>query len=323
MTYLDTQTSKKDFQNFLLLKGWLFDNEEITTVEKAGDGNMNVVLRVETNRRSFILKQSRPYVQKYQEIKAPLNRIDIEYQFYRAVNNPTIRQHFPKILAYDPSNYLMQLEDLGDCDDMTYIYKQRTIDKELVGSLVKLLFTIHNSTPPRGYPSNEILRQLNHQHIFALPFQLENGFQLDIVQQGLQELSIPYKNDQKIKEAVKKIGAKYLGKGKVLIHGDYYPGSWMTKGSKVFVIDPEFSFIGFAEFDLGVMSAHLFMTTMEPSSIRGVLDFYEGQPDVQLVSQVAGIEIMRRLIGLAQLPLERSLEEKDYLLQIAKKMILT
>jgi 5-methylthioribose kinase len=37
---------------------------------------------------------------------------------------------------------------------------------------------------------------------------------------------------------------------------------------------------------------------------------------------VAGIEIIRRLIGLAQLPLQRSIEEKDYLLQHARKMIL-
>jgi 5-methylthioribose kinase len=37
---------------------------------------------------------------------------------------------------------------------------------------------------------------------------------------------------------------------------------------------------------------------------------------------VAGIEIMRRLIGLAQLPLERNLEEKEYLLKTAREMVL-
>ena len=49
---------------------------------------------------------------------------------------------------------------------------------------------------------------------------------------------------------------------------------------------------------------------------------YKGKTDNTLISKVADIEIMRRLIGLAQLPLKRTIEEKDYLLQLARKMIL-
>ena len=48
-------------------------------------------------------------------------------------------------------------------------------------------------------------------------------------------------------------GERYLAEGSTLLHGDYYPGSWMTVDDAVFVIDPEFSFKGFPEFDLGVM----------------------------------------------------------------------
>ena len=35
----------------------LFENEDLLNVTKAGEGNMNVVLRIKTNRRSFIFKQ--------------------------------------------------------------------------------------------------------------------------------------------------------------------------------------------------------------------------------------------------------------------------
>ena len=44
--------------------------------------------------------------------------------------------------------------------------------------------------------------------------------------------------------------------------------------------------------------------------------------DIKLIQQVAGIEIIRRLIGIAQLPLNRTLQEKETLLKMAKKMIL-
>ena len=163
---------------------------------------------------------------------------------------------------------------------------------------------------------------MNHQHIFVLPFLLENGFQLDDVQPGLQQLSEPYKKNKALKEIVDQIGSKYLGEGDVLIHGDYYPGSWMTVDDRVYVIDPEFSFMGFAEFDLGVMCAHTFMSTMELQLQDYMLSKYSARPDIPLVKKVCGIEIIRRLIGLAQLPLNRTLEEKDYLLQQAAKLIL-
>jgi len=283
---------------------------------------MNVVLRVKTNQRSFILKQSRPFVQKYQQIEAPLNRIEVEYKFYKAVQGPYISAHIPAILNFDQKNYLIQMEDLGQCDDMTSCYTDRKISFHTLEKLVTISKAIHKVGNVRNFPKNRALRELNHQHIFVLPFMEDNGFQLNDIQEGLQELSLPYKKDNAIKAVVNKLGDMYLSKGNVLIHGDYYPGSWMQLESELYIIDPEFSFIGFRELDLGVMTAHLLMATMDASSLATVIELYKGEVNNILVSQVAGTEIMRRLIGLAQLPLQRTIGEKDYLLQLARKMIL-
>ena len=56
--------------------------EEIIDISKPGEGNMNVVYRVKTNLRSFIVKQSRPYVQKYPQIVAPVERIQVEALYF-------------------------------------------------------------------------------------------------------------------------------------------------------------------------------------------------------------------------------------------------
>ncbi len=322
MNEIDVNSPIEALQKKLRTNGWLFEAEDILSVEKPGEGNMNVVLRVKTNKRSFILKQSRPYVYKYQEIEAPLNRIDVEYQFYRSVKDPLAQSHFPRILAYDPSHYLLQMDDLGDCRDMTYWYSERKIDQDLLGYLIDTLSMIHAQQVPDHYPENLELRKLNHQHIFVLPFMEENGFLLDEIQPGLQELSIQYKNNPRLKDTINGIGKKYLSKGDVLLHGDYYPGSWMSKKNRLFVIDPEFSFVGFPEFDLGVMAAHAIMATGDKNYLKAIIREYQGKPDTALVTQMAGIEIMRRLIGLAQLPLERTLDEKAYLLRTAQQMIL-
>ena len=320
--YLDAHSSISDFENCLNIMVFLDPKQEqILSIKKPGEGNMNVVLRVRTNLRSFIIKQSRPFVQKYQEITAPIERIDVEYQFYKAVTNKTIAPHIPKILAYNAENYLLILEDLGDCKDMSYLYNDRTIATPQLHQLIDIASEIHKSTPV-AYPENMELRLLNHQHIFVLPFLKDSEFSLDAIQEGLQELALIYRNDDALKKEIAQVGEQYLSAGNTLLHGDYYPGSWMTKENHTYVIDPEFSFMGFAEFDIGVMAAHSVMITMNIDCLETIQNRYPSKLNRSLLDKVAGIEIMRRLIGLAQLPLKRSIHEKKLLLKMARALIL-
>jgi len=323
LNYFDIKNPVNQLKNYLISNNWLQPEEQILSVEKPGEGNMNVVLRIKTNSSSFILKQSRPFVQKYQQIEAPLNRIAVEHQFYQAIQNKSLRQNMPSILGYDAKEHLLILEDLGQCEDMNSMYASKQIDKNQLKRLTSILKAIHESEVPGSFPENMEMRQLNHQHIFVLPFMEENGFQLNDIQQGLQELSIPYKKDTFLKAVINEIGEKYLSPGNTLLHGDYYPGSWMTEGENLYIIDPEFGFVGFAEFDLGVMIAHIIIATADESFLNTIYNFYDGAANKKLTTQLAGIEIMRRIIGLAQLPLERTIDEKQYLLELARKMILS
>jgi 5-methylthioribose kinase len=318
---IDQNTSTEEIQALLESLNWIA-NEKIIHVSVPGEGNMNVVLRVTSDRRSFILKQSRPYVNKYPTLEAPISRIDTEYQYYTALSSDGPNEMMPEILAYDADHHLLMMKDLGDCRDMSFLYQKRKISEPQVSALVQMLSEIHSSTVPPGYPDNLELRRLNHQHIFELPFLEENGFGLDDAQAGLQELSMPYKTNEKLKSIVSELGVRYLAQGSTLLHGDYYPGSWMQAGDRVYVIDPEFSFAGPAEFDLGVMAAHLMMINSDESNLSVIREQYPHDIDSGLLSRFAGVEIIRRLIGLAQLPLERSLSEKAELLTIAEKLLM-
>ncbi len=319
MNYINIDTPINELEKILRQKSWL-GNERIKSIEIPGAGNMNVVLRICTDTRSFILKQSRPYVQKYKDLEAPLDRIDTEYQFYKTVRD--IDAYLPKILGYDKHDHLIQMEDLGDTEDLTILYKTRTIEENQLEKLVHILGVIHQSNPGKDYPRNIGLRKLNHQHIFVLPYLEDNGFDLDIIQPGLGKLAEPIIQDQDLKTQISIIGAQYLSYGENLLHGDYYPGSWMNSGGDIYVLDAEFSFVGFKEFDIGVMVAHIIMATMNEHFLEKIIDYYNHECHEKLVRQVAGIEIMRRIIGLAQLPLERTLDEKGTLLQIAKRMVI-
>ncbi len=323
MNYFDIKTPVDQLQEYLVSNQWIKAEDQVLFVDKPGEGNMNVVLRIKTDTRSFILKQSRPFVQKYQEIEAPLDRIAVEHQFYQAIQKEVLSKNLPAILGYDATEHLLILEDLGDCQDLTSLYSSRKIAKNTLEQLTSILSSIHKSKVPKSFPDNMAMRQLNHQHIFVLPFLETNGFELNDIQEGLQELSMPFKQDTALKAVINDVGNTYLSSGNTLIHGDYYPGSWMTKAKNIYVIDPEFGFVGFAEFDLGVMAAHIIMATADESYLNSIFSYYTETADKKLMIQVAGIEIIRRIIGIAQLPLERALTEKKYLLELARKMILS
>tara|TARA_B100001175_G_scaffold183579_1_gene155941 strand:- start:107 stop:1075 length:969 start_codon:yes stop_codon:yes gene_type:complete len=322
MKEISKRSSLSEIEKYLKKELNIFSSDEqIHNIEVPGEGNMNVVLRVETNKKSFILKQSRPYVNKYPNIKNSEKRIIVEDQFYELIIKSEIQKFFPKKIDFIKKDLILLIEDLGQCRDMSYLYSSKNMNLDHFNSLIYILESIHK-TKVNSFPSNYSLKELNHEHIFVLPFQ-KNDFQLDDIQSGLKKLSTYITNDSNINDVVKRIGDMYLKVGNTLLHGDYYPGSWMQKDDNVYVIDPEFSHLGFKEFDLGVMAAHLTMITESEDYLNKIIKAYSENIDKSIFYKVSGIEIIRRIIGLAQLPLDMSLNAKEKLLNIAKKMILS
>ena len=326
--HLDIQ-QRAELQAYLQQKGWLAASETITALEKPGEGNMNYTLRVKTAARSFIVKQARPYVEKYPQIAAPAERADVEGAFYEAVaGNQTVAGFMPQLLGLDPENHILALEDLGSASDFTFLYQPKQAlkisDAEQLALYIKELhrFSEQGTKTPAAIFANRQMRALNHEHIFNYPFMAENGFDLDSLHPGFQMISMGYKIDLALKKKVTDLGKLYLADGPCLLHGDYYPGSWLRSSAGVKVIDPEFCFYGPAEFDLGVMTAHLMMAKQSEETTKTVYAAYGRVQNPALVDYFTGVEIMRRLIGLAQLPLTLSLLDKEELLEQAYELIM-
>ena len=322
MIKINIRTSIDELTALLNKYNILFVNEELLNISKAGEGNMNMVLRVKTNVRSFIFKQSRPYVQKYQNIPAPIERIDVEHNFYKTIIEIESGEHFPKIVYYSKEDCFMIIEDLGMTKDFSSIYKKRKIDKTVIIKLTKILKDIHSCKFKTNYPSNIKLKNLNHQHIFVLPFMKENGFSLNSIQLGLESLALPFINDERLKNKSLTLGDQYLKRGSTLLHGDFYPGSWIQTDKQIFIIDPEFSFIGDLEFDIGVFVAHIIIITLNEEYLNEIMNYYSKSVDKELVKYYTAIEVIRRIIGLAQLPLNLSIDEKQKLLNFSKTLLL-
>lgn len=324
-------------RSHLIALGWIEPTSNIQGLSSPGAGNMNHTLRVHLQGHStptLILKQSVPYVAKYPDIPAPIARDQSEAAFYQNIStNPELAERCPNLRGHDQTNHLLCFEDLGAGLDFTHLYPQdpaiapgvAKAFQPALADLLAWLSQLHQQPLPSttaqaipsipSIPSNRAMRELNHEHIFALPFTANNGFaEFEEVAAWQAELT----QDPLVLERIGALGALYLGTPNValhsstaLLHGDFYPGSWLqasTAPEQVHIIDPEFGFVGPAEFDLGVFIAHLTFAGWTSNAQQKLLQSYQPPANfnAQLAAQFGAVEVMRRLLGVAKLPMQTS-----------------
>ncbi|MGI8958304.1 MAG: phosphotransferase [Bryobacteraceae bacterium] len=331
-TFLLDQDDLVGVQQYLRNRRWIGQQDVVCRAARAGEGNMNCTLRIQTAERSFILKQARPWVEKYPEIPAPWSRGEMEARFYRAMlSNTQLAEHMPKLLAFDSLDHILMLEDLGPAQDFTFLYRREEACSEETdcGVLVRYLVALHGSFRDCQLAEdflNDEMRALNHEHIFAFPLRPGNGLDLNSITPGLAGLALKLQADSAYTEQVRNLGNVYLDHsyGRCLVHGDYFPGSWLKTSDRLYVIDPEFCFFGPPELDLGMMIGHLYLAGVSERIIEDVTNLYTSAVsiDTSLALAFAGVEIMRRLIGVAQVQLRYGLEEKGRLFELSRTLVL-
>jgi len=319
---------KDELEAYLKDQGWLKPNEQIAKIEKPGEGNMNFTLRVDTGERSFIVKQSRGFVEKYPQVAAPVERVLSEARFYEILTgNAPLKAMTPNVIGLDKENSVMIMDDLGAGSDYTRLYKKGEIlnqsDLEILVDFAADLhqsFSIKKNVEPIR---NTEMRFLNYEHIFVIPYLENNGISLDEILPGLAEVGKDFKVDKDLHTALKKLGERYLADGDTLLHGDYFPGSWLKTANGLRIIDPEFCFFGDPEFEIGVMCAHLKMADQPDETVEKVLDRYSAKAkiDRELTEKYSGAEVLRRMLGLAQLPLEIDLKKRKKLMTEARSAL--
>ncbi len=241
----------------------------------------------------------------------------------------------PGLLWSDDDARMVALEDLGAASDFFPLYaREITLPEQTLAELVAYLSTLHGLAPAdpaaREGLANREMRALNHEHIFALPLRRDNGLDLDAYTgtPGLATAAASLKEDTSYAGAVAELGERYRhGTGDSLLHGDFFPGSFLRTGAGVRVIDPEFCFCGDAEFDLGVFAAHLLLAGEPAARAEQALRLYRPASatgiSMALARRFAGVEIMRRLIGVAQIPtLRADLARKSALLEQSRRLVL-
>ena len=164
------------------LLGW--DNGgRLVSAERVGDGNMNMTVRVRTADSSFILKQARPWVVKYPQIPAPVERAGVEAAFYSGVGEVAeVSRRMPRLRGFDEDSHLLWLEDMGEGGDLTHLYRAGEFTAEECAELTRYLVELHRvkvTAKEALVFQNRAMRALNHEHQYDFPLRAGNGLDLE------------------------------------------------------------------------------------------------------------------------------------------------
>jgi 5-methylthioribose kinase len=281
------------------------DDDRVLSAEKIGGGDMSLTVRVQLPSRSVILKQALQWAEKYPKISVPVERSLVEAAFYEAVTlEPAVSGRMPALLGADPESFLIILEDVHDAVDCMGLYASARLTAADFDELVEYLSALHSIELDERFRdmfANREMRALNHALQYDLPLRAADV-------------------DGEYRAAVEQLGRAYLEDGPVLVHGDYFPGSWLRNDLGLYVINPEFCFMGRAEYDLGILQAHLIFTRHE-EFVPELRERYNGPADWKLAGRYAGAELMRRLIGVTKLPLQAGEDHKTEWLRLSRELV--
>ena len=304
----------EELNEFLRGMGWMV-RDRVLKAERIGAGNMNFTVRIWMKQGSFILKQARPWVVKYPQIAAPIERAAVEAGFYRVTAGASgVSSQMPQLLGFSGAAHLLWLEDLGEGADFMDCYQSQNLEPEECRRLTEFLVNLHTLEVPieaKEQLRNRAMRALNHEHQYDLPLRKETGF---------ADVAGELREDRDYCRRIADLGERYLSDGEVLVHGDFFPGSWLRAKGGIAIIDPEFCYLGDAEYDVGVFLAHLEL--LQARHLWTVVESCYSRPiDWKLARRYAGAELMRRLIGVAQLPVRGSLDEKKLWLDFSRELV--
>ncbi len=310
--------SVDEAEHYIKKMGFFKSDSLVTRFSSAGDGNMNFTFRASyANGNSIILKQAPPYCAKFKEIPAPLERLTQENFYYQIISkSPLLLNYSPRILGFDPEANIMFMEDLGNAVDYENLYSGSRLTQNEFESLFLYLSELHSLPVDEISMTNQKMRDLNHQYIFVLPFKKEIAIDLNAITPGLNRLAEKVYASSSLKNIAHEVGKLYLEKKDCLIHGDFYPKSWLNTQNGLKVIDPEFGHIGCREFDIGVFRAHMMMCEQDELLIQSLDLFYQKNNsfDQKLSDIFCSFEVLRRILYVSQVPLRNNLEFKDALI---------
>lgn len=239
-------------------------------IDEIGDGNLNLVFRVRGGGRSLILKQALPYVRMTGEGWPMTPERAAREAFSLRRHGEVAGEIMVRVLAYDPSRYVIAMEDLSDHRVWRDALNEGLSHGGVADRLGRYVAAVAIRTSVLGADrttvSGEIARTQNpdlciitEDLVFTEPV-VDIG--RNVVVPGTEAAAAALAADNAFAAAMAEAKWRFMTHAEALIHGDLHTGSVMVRGSdggtadSVKVFDSEFACYGPVAFDLGLLLAN-------------------------------------------------------------------
>jgi 5-methylthioribose kinase len=220
--------------------------------EALGWGVSNVVFRVETPDRLFVLKQSRPQLRTRDAWFSDLNRVYREQEVMELLHPLLPEPTVPTILYSDRDNFVFAM---SHAPREARVWKESLlageVDQAVAAQAGLILGLIHEITARN-------LKGVAAFHDATVFIQLR----VDPFYRRIQELR------PEVARAVELIVERMLSVKEALCHGDYSPKNILTHGQGFTLVDYETAHAGDPTMDLGFFLSHLILKAVKNAPIR-------------------------------------------------------
>ena len=236
--------------DYLRQRDWIGDAP--AHIELMSGGVSNLVLRVETPARLFVLKQSRPQLRTRDAWFSDLDRVYREQEVMQTLAPLLPPYTVPEVLFVDRTNYVFAM---AHAPRTAKVWKQQLLAGDIdfaVGEHAgRILGRIHETTArdPR------LVESFAERTVFV-------QLRVDPYYRRIQE------RRPEVADAVAPLIERLLTAREALCHGDYSPKNILTHEHGFTLVDYETAHLGDPTMDLGFFLSHLLLKAVKRSHDR-------------------------------------------------------
>jgi 5-methylthioribose kinase len=236
--------------HYLRQRGWV--GADPVQVEPFGWGVSNVVLRVVTPERSFVLKQSCSRLRTRDPWFSDLERVYREQEVMQLLSQVLPPPTVPEVLFTDRDNFVFAM---SEAPATSRVWKETLlrgeVDQQVASHAGQILARIHETTA-----RNAALVDRFGDHTVFVQLRVEPFYR------RIQEVRPEFAG------AIEPIVERMLSVKVALCHGDYSPKNILVHDQGFTLVDYETAHFGDPTMDLGFFLSHLMLKAIKNSAIR-------------------------------------------------------
>jgi 5-methylthioribose kinase len=230
---------------YLCEQGWIDDGP--ASVEPLGWGVSNVVLRVRTADRLFVLKQSRPQLRTRDAWFSDLDRVWREQDVMEMLAPLLPPETVPTVLFCDRANYVFAM---SHAPQPAAVWKEQLLAGQIDLALGERAGQVLGRMHQRTAEAAALVERFADRRVFV---QLRVDPFYRRIQERLPEVAV----------AVEPLIQRMLMERIALCHGDYSPKNILTHALGFTLVDYETAHWGDPTMDLGFFLSHLLLKTVK------------------------------------------------------------